>query len=44
MADYFDNGGAAATEAGAATSGPAQPVANGDAMEDEVLVSCRKIR
>ncbi len=39
MADYFDNGGAAATEAGAVTNGAAQPAANGDVMEDEVLVS-----
>ena len=44
MADYFDIGGAAATEAGTATSGAAQPAANGDAMEDEVLVSCQEIR
>jgi THO complex subunit 4 len=39
MADYFDNGGAAATETGVATNGVAQPAANGDVMEDEVLVS-----
>lgn len=38
MADYFDNGGAAATETGAATNGIGQ-AANGDVMEDEVLVS-----
>jgi hypothetical protein len=39
MADYFDNGGATATGTGAATNGVAQPAANGDVMEDEVLVS-----
>jgi THO complex subunit 4 len=39
MADYFDNGGAAAVETGAGTNGVAQPAANGDVMEDEVLVS-----
>ena len=39
MADYFDNGGAAATETGATTNGIAQPAANGDVMEDEILVS-----
>jgi THO complex subunit 4 len=39
MADYFDNGGAVATETGAVTNGVAQPAANGDVMEDEVLVS-----
>jgi len=37
MADYFDNGGAVATETGAVTNGVAQPAANGDVMEDEVL-------
>jgi THO complex subunit 4 len=41
MADYFDNSGAAATETGAA-NGAAQPAANGDAMEDEVLVSVKR--
>jgi hypothetical protein len=40
MADYFDNGGAAVTEAGAGANGAGQPTANGDVMEDEVLVSC----
>ena len=39
MADYFDNGGAAPAEAGSAANGAAQPAANGDVMEDEVLVS-----
>lgn len=39
MADYFDNGGIIATDASAATNGVAQPAANGDVMEDEVLVS-----
>ncbi|RDW72141.1 hypothetical protein BP5796_08175 [Coleophoma crateriformis] len=38
MADYFDNGGAAAgTETAATTNGAAQPVANGDAMDEEIL-------
>lgn len=39
MQDYFETGGTAATETGAATNGVAQPGANGDVMEDEVLVS-----
>jgi THO complex subunit 4 len=39
MADYFDNGGTVAVETGAGTNGVAQPAANGDVMEDEVLVS-----
>jgi THO complex subunit 4 len=39
MADYFDNGGATATDTGVATNGVAQSAANGDVMEDEVLVS-----
>jgi THO complex subunit 4 len=39
MADYFDNGGAIATETGAGTNGVIQVAANGDVMEDEVLVS-----
>jgi THO complex subunit 4 len=37
MADYFDNGGAT-TDAGATANGVAQSAANGDAMEDEILV------
>jgi hypothetical protein len=39
MADYFDNGGAAAPDATAAPAAAVAPAANGDAMEDEVLVS-----
>jgi THO complex subunit 4 len=39
MQDYFETGGAAATETGAGTNGVAQSAANGDVMEDEVLVS-----
>jgi THO complex subunit 4 len=39
MADYFVNGGGATAEGGAATNGAAQPAANGDVMEDEILVS-----
>ncbi len=39
MADYFGNGDAATAETGAAPNGAAQPAANGDAMEDEILVS-----
>lgn len=39
MVDYFGNNGTATTEAGATTDGAAQPAANGDAMEDEILVS-----
>jgi hypothetical protein len=38
MADYFDNGGAT-TDVGVVANGVAQPAANGDAMEDEILVS-----
>jgi hypothetical protein len=38
MADYFDNGGSTA-DAGASANGVAQPAANGDAMDDEILVS-----
>jgi len=37
MADYFDNSAAATTETGPATNGAAQPAANGDAMDDEIL-------
>lgn len=40
MADYFDAGGAAAGET-AATNEVAQPAANVDAMEDEILVRCK---
>jgi THO complex subunit 4 len=37
MQDYFETGGAGATETGAANNGVAQPATNGDVMEDEVL-------
>lgn len=37
MADYFDNGNAANTEAVPSTNGAAPAAATGDAMEEEVL-------
>jgi len=36
MADYFDNGGSTA-DVSASANGVAQPAANGDAMDDEIL-------